>query len=190
MLSLYYRKSVIEYKEKYLLSQHYKYWSSIRDYRRCRNCKKLHGQIYEINEIPDPPPLHDNCRCRIERLKAMFAGTATDKKLAGADWWIMKFHHLPSYYISKEEAINSRWNSKLGNLYRVAPGKMLAKGEYANRNRHLPSAEGRVWYEADINYVRGWRNDQRILYSNDGPVFVAYDHYQTFIEIIPREDNR
>ena len=172
-------------------SQHYKYWSSVQDLKRCRTCKKLHGQIYEINEIPNPsPPIHNHCRCHIEQMKAMFAGTATDKKRAGADWWIMRFGKLPPYYISKEDAAKCGWNAKLCNLHTVSPGKMLAKGEYANRNGHLPIAAGRTWYEADINYIRGWRNDQRILYSSDGLIFVTYDHYQTFIEIIPREVNR
>ena len=56
---------------------------------------------------------------------------------------------------------------------------MLTKGEYMNRNGHLPSAPGRVWYEADINYSTGYRGVERILFSNDGIVFVTYDHYQT-----------
>lgn len=38
-------------------------------------------------------------------------------------------------------------------------------------------------YVVEINYKSGWRNDQRILYSNDGLVFVSYDHYQTFSRI-------
>ena len=37
--------------------------------------------------------------------------------------------------------------------------------------------------EADINYNKGKRNRQRILYSNDGLIFATYDHYQTFYEI-------
>lgn len=49
-----------------------------------------------------------------------------------------------------------------------------------NRNGHLPSAPGRVWYEADINYSTGYRGVERILFSNDGLIFVTYDHYQTF----------
>ena len=47
----------------------------------------------------------------------------------------------------------------------------------------LPSAPGRTWYEADIDYTYGKRNLKRILYSNDGLVFVSEDHYQTFYEI-------
>ena len=173
-----------------MVSQHYKYWSSIMDLKRCRDCKKQHGQIYKINETPDPePPLHENCRCGIVRMEAKVAGTATGKKIAGADWWLMRFHHLPSYYISKEEAIRSGWEARLGNLYPVAPGKMLEKGVYQNRNGHLPAEDGRIWYEADINYKSGWRNDQRILYSNDGLIFVTYDHYQTFVEIVSEEES-
>ncbi len=53
-----------------------------------------------------------------------------------------------------------------------------------NSNKHLPTAYGRIWYEADINYVSGKRNRERIVWSNDGLIFVTYDHYRTFIEII------
>ncbi len=42
----------------------------------------------------------------------------------------------------------------------------------------------RTGYEADINYVSGKRNSDRIVWSNDGLMFVTYDHYRTFIEII------
>ena len=34
------------------------------------------------------------------------------------------------------------------------------------------------------NYVSGKRNNQRVLWSNDGLVFVTYNHYETFIEIV------
>jgi len=43
---------------------------------------------------------------------------------------------------------------------------------------------GRIWYEADINYTGGKRKKQRIVWSNDGLIFVTYDHYKTFYEII------
>ncbi|MBQ1250923.1 MAG: hypothetical protein IIY00_04930 [Clostridia bacterium] len=43
-----------------------------------------------------------------------------------------------------------------------------------------------MWYEADINYDSkiGYRGTDRILFSNDGLIFVTYDHYHTFKEII------
>lgn len=60
---------------------------------------------------------------------------------------------------------------------------MIGGNVYQNRDNKLPDSDGRVWYEADINYNDGYRNRQRVLYSNDGLVFVTYDHYQTFYEI-------
>ena len=68
-------------------------------------------------------------------------------------------------------------------LEKYAPGMMVYGGIYENENNHLPSAPGRVWYEADINYYEGQRNRHRIVWSNDGLIFVTYDHYHTFYEI-------
>ena len=64
-----------------------------------------------------------------------------------------------------------------------APGKMATMGVYENYNGKLPFASGRIWYEADINYTPGRRNLHRILWSNDGLMFVTYDHYLTFYEV-------
>ena len=61
---------------------------------------------------------------------------------------------------------------------------MIFGGEYKNVNGHLPVKSSRIWYEADINYTIGFRGPDRILFSNDGLVFVTYDHYLTFCEII------
>ena len=72
----------------------------------------------------------------------------------------------------------------MGNLGEVCPGRMLIGGVYKNRNSHLPSKEGRIWYEADINYTSGFRGTERILFSNDGLIFVTYDHYLTFVEVV------
>ncbi len=60
---------------------------------------------------------------------------------------------------------------------------MIGGDVYSNREKKLPDAPGRVWHEADINYESGYRNRQRILYSNDGLIFASYDHYHTFYEI-------
>ena len=55
---------------------------------------------------------------------------------------------------------------------------------FYNDKGKLPEKNGRIWYEADINYLKGKRNSERIVYSNDGLIFVSYDHYKTFIEIV------
>ncbi len=90
---------------------------------------------------------------------------------------------LPDYYISLDDAIKLGYKSWLGNLGVVAPGKMIFKGIFKNLNNHLPSNQNRIWYEADTNYTSGYRNDERIIFSNDGLIFVTYDHYKTFVEI-------
>lgn len=155
------------------------------DARLCVECDKIHGKIYTLDEPIDPrPKLHFNCRCKIEYLRAIAAGLATEQGVNGADWWLKNRGELPEYYISESEAKQAGWKPPEGNLHVAVPGKMIAKGIYRNKDGHLPSAPGRVWYEADINYSSGWRNKQRVLYSNDGLIFVTYDHYKTFYEII------
>ena len=41
-----------------------------------------------------------------------------------------------------------------------------------------------VFVKADFDYTGGYRNDCRLLYSNDGLIFVTYDHYK-----IPHHNN-
>ena len=110
-------------------------------------------------------------------------GTATDRGFDGADAWLMYRGHLPSYYITKEEAYNQSWTPKKS-LSNFVPGKMLGGDVFKNAESKLPNASGRIWHEADIDYITGKRNGKRILYSNDGLIFATYDHYQTFYEII------
>ena len=114
-------------------SKHYKYWKSIEDLKRCVTCGKNHGKIYLLDELVAPkPPIHEYCRCIIDRLKSIIAGNATKNGSLGADLWLKEFGKLPPYYISSSEAKKLGWKSTLGNLNSVAPGKMLAKGIYEN----------------------------------------------------------
>ena len=166
-------------------SEHFKSWVTNMDPRACIECKLLNGKIYYMHEEPDPmPPIHPNGRCRIEALGALYAGDATEKGIDGADWYLERYRQLPDYYITKKEAKNMGWDRRKANLHKVAPGMMIMGGIYRNKNGHLPSAPGRIWYEADINYAGGRRNTERIVYFNDGLIFVTYDHYHTFYEII------
>ena len=166
-------------------SVNYKYWKANLDIRACIPCKDLQGKIYSVNEAIEPkPPVHEHCRCIIEYLKAINAGRATQKGLNGADWWLKKHRKLPNYYITYNDAKIKGFKLFLGDLGTVAPGMMLARGVYENRNGKLPSIPGRDWHEADINYNSGYRGNDRVVYSIDGLVFVTYDHYKTFVEII------
>lgn len=166
-------------------STRWKTWKAMLDLKTCLLCRRNHGKIYGMNDwVSRYPPLHPNCRCVIEALGALLAGMATNDGQAGADWWLKNLKMLPGYYISKQDALALGWDKKTGNLGTIAPGMMIGGEIYWNSNGKLPSAPGRVWYEVDINYSGGWRNDERILFSNDGLIFVTYNHYITFIEIV------
>lgn len=160
-------------------------WKATLDHKTCRNCKRMHGKIYWIKEVVHPyPPLHPFCRCVVEQLESIRAGLGTKDGTGGADIWLKINGHLPNNYITVREAMGMGWNPELGNLSKVAPGKMIMGGVYQNRDGHLPDEIGRIWYEADINYKFGFRGHDRIVFSNDGLIFVTYDHYKTFIEIV------
>ena len=127
-------------------------------------------------------PIGQSSRCEIEVMKSVIAGFGTKDGINGADWWLKHNGKLPDYYISREDlyALGYKWGKP---PRKYAPGMMVYGGIYENENNHLPSAPGRVWYEADINYYEGQRNRHRIVWSNDGLIFVTYDHYHTFYEI-------
>ncbi|MBR4283798.1 MAG: ribonuclease [Anaerotignum sp.] len=120
----------------------------------------------------------------IEPMEAIRAGDGTKDGAGGADVWLKVVGKLPPNYISYSDAKKLGWNRKKGNLNQVAPGRMLTRGRCWNDDGHLPESPGRIWYEADINYKWGYRGNDRILYSNDGLIFVTYNHYKTFIEIV------
>lgn len=171
-------------------SVNYKNWRAILDLRTCIECHSLHGKIYDINEWKIvEPPLHENCRCKIEPVEAIFAGGATKNGEGGADFWLKYFGELPDYYVTEDEARANGWKRGKSPV-KFIPGKMITRGIYDNSDGHLPQAEGRIWYEADINYYEGKRNKHRILWSNDGLIFVTYDHYATFYEIIGEDYER
>lgn len=51
----------------------------------------------------------------------------------------------------------------------------------------MPEADGRIWREADLginnNIGRNKQAGTRLLYSNDGLLFITTDHYESFKEI-------
>ena len=87
---------------------------------------------------------------------------------------------LPVYYITKNEARDKGWDAARGNLCDVLPGRAIGGDAFFNREGSLPKSANRRWFEADLNYNCGRRNADRLLFSNDGLVYVTYDHYKTF----------
>lgn len=97
--------------------------------------------------------------------------------------YVVKNGKLPDNFITKAEAEALGWNPKLGNLDDVAPGKSIGGDIFKNKEGLLPKADGRVWYEADINFTSGYRGSDRLLYSSDGLLYKTTDHYKTFTQI-------
>ena len=98
--------------------------------------------------------------------------------------YLMLYGHLPQNFITKDEAQELGWDSRKGNLWDVAPGMSIGGDVFGNREGLLPKKKGRTYYECDIDYEGGFRNDSRILYSNDGLIFATYDHYKTFYDVL------
>ena len=164
-------------------SKNWKNWiAQIGDIKLCEDCRKMHGKIFRLSELV--LPLHLYCRCVIVPMQAVASGYATMEGTAGADYWLKNYGRLPSNYITKDEAKAYGWTSQNGNLSTVAPGKAIGGNRYFNGDGHLPSAPGRIWYEADINFSSGFRTPERIVYSSDGLIFVTYDHYESFVEVV------
>ena len=150
----------------------------------CYYCAYMNGRILAVD---DPRiseiPVHPNCKCYIESLSAIVAGTATNAGTDGVDLYVALHGVLPNHYLTQAEAKKAGWNKLLGNLAEVLPGRMIGGDVFENRKHKLPESPGRIWYEADFDYDGGYRNNCRLLYSNDGLLFVTYDHYMTFCEI-------
>lgn len=165
-------------------SRLWKIWRAIVTPGTCYYCASMNGRILAVD---DPRiaeiPVHPNCKCYIESLSAIVAGTATNAGENGADLYVALHGVLPDSYISEAEAEAQGWKKWLGNLSEVLPGKMIGGRIYRNREHRLPESNGRIWHEADFDYISGYRNSCRLLYSNDGLLLVTYDHYTTFFEI-------
>ena len=94
--------------------------------------------------------------------------------------YIHTYNKLPSNYVNKNDAKKLGWVASKGNLTKVCEGCSIGGDVFGNREKILPSEEGRTYYECDIDYVEGTRNAKRIVYSNDGLVYYTEDHYNTF----------
>ncbi len=97
--------------------------------------------------------------------------------------YIHEFKELPPNFITKAQAEKLGWDNTKGNLWEVTDKKSIGGDRFGNMEGILPKADGRKYYECDINYKGGYRGAERIIYSNDGLIFYTNDHYKTFKQL-------
>lgn len=97
--------------------------------------------------------------------------------------YLNEFGELPPNYLTKKEAEALGWDNSKGNLWEVTDQMSIGGDHFGNYEGLLPEKEGRVYYEADIQYDGGFRGAERIVFSNDGLIFYTSDHYETFEQL-------
>ena len=90
-------------------------------------------------------------------------------------------NRLPPRYVTKDEARAHGWRG--GALCAAWPGHMIGGDSFHNFGAALPAASGRTYREADLDTDCGSRGPKRLVFSNDGRIYVTVDHYKTFTPV-------
>ena len=102
-------------------------------------------------------------------------------------YYLHIYEELPDNYLTKEEARELGWQASEGNLWEVTDEMLIGGDRFGNREGLLPEEDGRQYYEADVNYDGGYRNDERLVYSDDGLIYYTDDHYDSFQQLYGEE---
>lgn len=90
------------------------------------------------------------------------------------------YRELPPNFLTKREAQDLGWDNREGNLWDVAPGKSIGGDYFGNREEILPDAD---YHECDVNYEGGYRDAERLVWSEDGAIYYTSDHYESFTQL-------
>ena len=94
--------------------------------------------------------------------------------------YLVTYGELPSNFITKKEARELGWEG--GSVQKYLEGAAIGGDKFGNREGILPKADGRQYYECDIDTDgESSRGAKRIVYSNDGLIYYTEDHYESFI---------
>lgn len=100
--------------------------------------------------------------------------------------YLVTYGELPSNFITKNEARDLGWEG--GSVQRYKEGAAIGGDKFGNREGILPKANGRQYYECDIDTDgKSSRGAKRIVFSNDGLIYYTEDHYETFILLYGEE---
>ena len=100
--------------------------------------------------------------------------------------YLVTYGKLPSNFITKSEARDLGWEG--GSVQKYKEGAAIGGDKFGNREGELPKADGRQYYECDIDTDgKNSRGARRIVFSNDGLIYLTEDHYGTFILLYGEE---
>ena len=90
-------------------------------------------------------------------------------------------NRLPPRFVTKGQARAHGWRG--GGLCTLWPGHVIGGDVMRNFGGKLPDRPGRYFYEADLDSDCHSRGPKRMVFSNDGLIYVTVDHYQSFIPV-------
>ena len=100
--------------------------------------------------------------------------------------YLVTYGELPCNFITKNEARDLGWEG--GSVQKYLEGAAIGGDKFGNREGILPKADGRQYYECDIDTDgKNSRGAKRIVYSNDGLIYYTEDHYESFILLYGEE---
>jgi hypothetical protein len=89
---------------------------------------------------------------------------------------------LPRQYITKRRAEELGWRAGR-DLCAIAGRDAIGGDRFRDRRHALPNS-GRRWREADLDERCGLRRgSHRLIWSDDGLIYVTTDHYQSFVPV-------
>lgn len=94
---------------------------------------------------------------------------------------------LPDNYLTKNEARAFGWSG--GSVEdHAGEGAAIGGDRFQNKEKALPIADGRLYYECDIDtWGKDERGPERIVWSNDGLIYYTPDHYASFVLLYGEE---
>lgn len=93
--------------------------------------------------------------------------------------YIHTYGHLPQNFVTKKAAREAGWSG--GSVEPYFAGCSIGGDVFGNREGLLPKANGRTYYECDIDTAgKNSRGSKRIVFSNDGLIYYTDDHYESF----------
>ena len=100
-------------------------------------------------------------------------------------YYIFVYGHLPSNYLTKDEARALGWQANKGNLWKVAPGCAIGGDRFFNSEGLLPKGK---YKECDVDYAGGFRDEKRLIFDDRGNIWYTEDHYNSFEQLYDEEE--